>query len=178
MKSAILIIMVNIALFLILDHFERKVKTMIKDVRKYICDREKCLNYVKESVKSCTRKDLVSVISQSDLVKMDKNIRNTFFECNYDKLGNVFLFDEINPKLVSAYIVNNIELKVNTDIVYKYVCRTQMIIINEFYKKIKDGVIPWMCPLKNAQENVKYINNYKKLVSNRLNYPIKMIRGI
>lgn len=127
--------MVNIALFLILDHFERKVKTMIKDVRKYICDREECLNYVKESVKSCTRKDLVSVISQSDLVKMDKNIRNTFFECNYDKLGNVFLFDEINPKLVSEYIVNNIELKVNTDIVYKYVCRTQMIIINEFYKK-------------------------------------------
>lgn len=151
---------------------------MIEDVKEYLCSREECLNDINESIKSCSRKDLVSVMSQSNIVKIDKNMRDYFFECNYDEKGNVFLFDEISPRLVAKYIINNNIMDLDNEIVYAYVCRTQMRVINKFYSDIKNGNINWMCPLKDVKNNKKYQNRYNKLVENRLNYPIKRLRGI
>ena len=105
-------------------------------------------------------------------------MRDYFFECNYDGKGNVFLFDEISPRLVAKYIINNITVDLDNEIVYAYVCRTQMRVINKFYNDIKKGNINWMCPLRDVRNNKKYQNRYNKLVQYRLNYPIKRLRGI
>ena len=151
---------------------------MIEDVKKYLCSREECLNDINISIKSCSRKDLVSRISHSDLVKMDRNIRAYFFECNYDEQGNVFLFDEISPKLIAEYITTNISLNVADELIYAYVCRTQMRIINSFYDEIKKGNYVWYGSLKNMNNFEKNRKIYEKLVKNRLQSPVKRLRGI
>ena len=135
---------------------------MIEDIRMYLCSREECLNDIDESIKSCSRKDLVSRMSHSDILKLDKNIRNTFFACNFDARGNVFLFDEI---------------EVDNDIIFAYVCRTQMKIINEFYKEITKGQISWAFNTNVISKQI-YEDKYYKLVQDRLKYPIKRLRGI
>ena len=151
---------------------------MIKDVKKYLCSREECLNDINASIKSCTRKDLISRISHSDLVKMDRNIRDYFFECNYDEQGNVFLFDELSPKLIAEYIVENVFLSVENDVVYAYVCRTQMKVINKFYDIIRKGNLEWQVTFKNIDNNDKKFKKYRKLVEIRLKTPVKRLRGI
>ena len=150
---------------------------MIEDIRMYLCSREECLNDIDESIKSCSRKDLVSRMSHSDILKLDKNIRNTFFACNFDARGNVFLFDEISPKLIAKYIANNLEIEVDNDIIFAYVCRTQMKIINEFYKEITKGQISWAFNTNVISKQI-YEDKYYKLVQDRLKYPIKRLRGI
>ena len=151
---------------------------MINDVKKYLCSREECLNAINMSIKSISRKDLVNTISHSDLMKMDANIRNIFFECNYDEQGNVFLFDELDPKLISEYIVENVSLNVGNEVIYAYVCRTHMKIINKFYDEIKNGYIVWYSSRKSVNNFEKNIKIYDKLVRIRLQSPIKRLRGI
>ena len=80
--------------------------------------------------------------------------------------------------MVAKYIINNITVDLDNEIVYAYVCRTQMRVINKFYNYIKKGNINWMCPLRDVRNNKKYQNRYNKLVQYRLNYPIKRLRGI
>lgn len=82
-------------------------------------------------------------MSHSECFMLDKNIRNTFFACNYDERENVFLFDEINPHLVAKYFIDNYIWQVEDEIIYAYVCRAQMKVINEFYKEIAKGQIFW-----------------------------------
>ena len=151
---------------------------MIKDIKEYLCSREECLNDINESIKNCSRKDLVSKISHSDLMKMDRNIRNVFFECNYDEQGNVFLFDEISPGLISEYIAENVSLSVKNEDIYAYVCRTQMKIINQFYNEIKNGNIVWHGSFKNVNDFEKNGKKYEKLVKDRVQSPVKRLRGI
>ena len=151
---------------------------MIEDVKKYLCSREECLNNINVSIKSCSRKELVSKISHSDLIKMDRNIRSYFFECNYDEQGNVFLFDEISPKLIAKYIVENVCLSIDDEIVYAYVCRTQMKVINKFYDEIKKSMIIWHGSLKKVDNFENNMKKYKDLVDSRLKSPVKRLRGI
>lgn len=151
--------------------------SMIKDVSRYLCSREECLKDIDESIKSCSRKDLISRMSHSECLKLDKNIRNSFFACNYDARGNVFLFDEISPKLVAKYIIDNLALEVEDELIYAYVCRVQMKIINAFYKEIAKGQISWQCATNVISKQI-YEDKYYKLVQDRLKYPIKRLRGI
>ena len=51
-------------------------------------------------------------------------------------------------------------------------------IINKFYSDIQKGNVNWMRPLRDVRNNKKYQDRYNKLVENRLNYPIKRLRGI
>ena len=136
------------------------------------------MNAINMSIKSISRKDLVNKISHSDLIKMDTNIRNIFFECNYDGQGNVFLFDELDPKLIAEYIVENVSLNVGNEVIYAYVCRTQMKIINKFYDTIRKGNLEWYVTFKNIDNNDKKIKKYRKLVGIRLETPLKRLRGI
>ena len=151
---------------------------MIKNVEAYLCSREECLNDINASIKSCSRRDLVSTISHSDLVKMDTNIRNIFFECNYDEKGNVYLFDELSPRLISKYIAENLSLSVGNEVIYAYVCRTQMKIINKFYDEIMNGHIVWYGSRRNVNNFEKNMNKYEKLVNIRLESPVKRLRSI
>lgn len=109
---------------------------------------------------------------------MDTNIRNIFFECNHDEKGNVFLFDELSPRLISKYIEENVSLSVGNEVIYAYVCRTQMKVINKFYDEIKKGHIVWFCSRKNINNFEKNMEIYHKLVRIRLQSPIKKLRGI
>lgn len=151
---------------------------MINDVKKYLCSREECLNAINMSIKSISRKDLVNKISHSDLMKMDTNIRNIFFECNYDEQGNVFLFDELDPKLIAEYIAGNVSLNVGDEVIYAYVCRTQMKIINKFYDEIKNGHIVWHGSRKSVNNFEKNMKKYENLVNVRLKSLVKKLRGI
>ena len=150
---------------------------MIEDIRMYLCSREKCLKDIDESIKGCSRKDLISRMSHSECLMLDKNIRSTFFAYNYDARGNVFLFDEISQKLIAEYITDNLALEVEDELIYAYVCRVQMKIINAFYKEITKGQISWQCATNVISKQI-YEDKYYKLVQDRLKYPIKRLRGI
>lgn len=151
---------------------------MIKDISPFLCSREECLKNINNSIKSCSRKELVSKIPHSDLISLDRNIRNMFFSCYYDDERNVFLFDEINPKLVAKYLISNMHYELEEEIIYAYVCRVQMKKINEFYKDIQGEGRVFRCSARVTWWDKWVDEEYCKLVENRLNYPIKRLRGI
>jgi len=150
---------------------------VIKDISPYLCSREECLEDINNSIKSCSRKELVSRIPHSELCSLDRNIRNMFFSCYYDEVGNVFLFDEMSPKLVAKHVMCNMHYTLEEEVIYAYVCRVQMKMINEFYKDIQ-GEKRVFRSSKVVSWNKRVDEEYCKLIENRLNYPIKRLRGI
>lgn len=80
--------------------------------------------------------------------------------------------------MISEYITENVSLNVGNEVIYAYVCRTHMKIINKFYDEIKNGHIVWHGSRKSVNNFEKNIKIYDKLVRIRLQSPIKRLRGI
>ena len=81
------------------------------DIKKYICSYEESISLIQDGINRYTRNELYSLINNAGVYNgIGMIVRNTFCHANYDDLGNVYLFDELNAKEITSYILNNSSL--------------------------------------------------------------------
>ena len=81
------------------------------DIKKYICSYEESISLIQDGINRYTRNELYSLINNAGVYNgIGMIVRNTFCHANYDDLGNVYLFDELNAKEITSYILNNLAM--------------------------------------------------------------------
>ena len=151
---------------------------MIEDVKPYLCSREVCISSIQDSINQYSRKELANILSTSDAVKISKCVIGVFCDVNYDRNGKLVLFDEIDPKGIAKYIMENKQLNANAEIVYAFVCRTQMKLINAYYKELRKGNLPFKIG-KNIPDNIeKCEKEYIKVGKERIKNGVVQLRGV
>lgn len=152
------------------------------DIKKYICSYEESISLIQDGINRYTQNELYSLINNAGVYNgIGMIVRNTFCHANYDDLGNVYLFDELNAKEITSYILNNPKYKLQPDLIYSCVCYTLQRVINEFYKDLalyeRTGMVGLHYNRKSCElSGADYSNRYEKALLNRLTTGYKKIR--
>ena len=144
------------------------------------CSREECVNSIREGAKNYDKKAIVQKLTHSELIKIGNGVTGIFLSTNYDGNDEVFLFDMLNPKNMTKYILEAKDLDVEFDVAYALVCRKLQKEINLFYKEIQEwgpDRIWWSIVSKRLpKNNEKCVRKYHKMIEERLKDGVKQIR--
>lgn len=153
---------------------------MIDDIKPFLCSREECVNCIREGAKKYDKKAIVQKLSHSELIKIGNGVAWSFMSTNYDSNDEVFLFDMLNPKVMTKYILEEKDLDVEFNVAYALVCRKLQKEINQFYKEIQElgaDKIRWSTTSKKTpKNNEKCVRKYHKMIEERLKGGVKQIR--
>lgn len=152
------------------------------DIKEYLCSYEESISMIKEGINCYTRSELFALINNEGTFSGITNlIRNRFCSTNVDDFGNVYLYDELDPEKITAYILNNSKYQIQKELAYSCVCYAMQRKINAFYKELalyeKNGGINLKFPKKTfvLKEEI-YLDKYKKVMDARITTGYKRIR--
>lgn len=152
---------------------------MIENVEKFLCSPKICIDKIQYWINEYSHSESVDNIGNIDIAQLlGRTIVTNFFSYYFDKNGLIYFPDEIDPKKITEFILNNKEYnQLNFNNVYIYVCRIQMKKINSFYSELnnyeKNGRITYVMG-NNHKCNKK---EYEKRFKERAYQPHKRLAG-
>ena len=147
----------------------------MKDISKFLCSTEECLEKVLKNINEYSRSELYQIIDRSEFLSIGTNISNFFSPAHHDELGHIYLPDQLDPEKITDYLIRTKGYKTEREYICALVCQTMKKKINEFYKEVKDSQKNRYIIFHTSNEKLR--DKYKKELENRLKYPIKRLRG-
>lgn len=150
------------------------------NIKEYICSHEECIEMVREGINHYTKKEMYALMDNHGMSSsISKTIRRKFCGSNMDEDGNVYLFDELNPRKITEYFIG-MGCLVREDVLFAYVCQVLMHEINEFYRNLhlykREAVLAYRLGDKCTKNLKKFYKLYPQAVEKRIETGYKRIR--
>ena len=160
---------------------------VIENMNDYICSTEECIVKIRQGL-SHKMNELYEIIGRPIAISIQREVRNNFFSVNYYYIDNklmIYLFDEVDPDKITAYLMFKRQCSVERPYVYALVCRIQQRVVNEFYKELDEYRknnsfnvrITKSSVLADKKDYEKLTRVYQKALTKRLKSPYKRIRA-
>lgn len=152
------------------------------NIKDYLCSYEESISMIRDGINRYTRNELFTLVNNEGISSgISQLVRYTFCYSNYDDFGNVYLFDELNPQKITAYILDNPKYQIQQELVYSCVCYAMQRVINEFYKDLaiyeKNGMVRFRYNRKLCVLSEKvYQDKYTRAMDARIVTGYKRIR--
>lgn len=156
-------------------------------IHNFVCEKEVCIEKVRAGLMH-TMAELYELVGRSVATSIQRTVGDTFFSANYyvkdDKIM-IYFYDELNPDEMTDFLMREKTYLIESQYVYKLVCRIQQRMINQFYQELDiykkqhfiETKIPKDRQLPDNMQYKKLINAYEKAFIRRANSPYKRIRA-
>lgn len=142
----------------------------------FITDEEDCIEKVKQGALMFADGELAKKIPHEIYCSLSHYALG-FFEACYDRFGNVYLPDQIDPEKVTEHIELEKKPELDHDTIYALVCRKQQKAINDLYKRMKHENCIGIRIHSLDEVNIKKVEeDYHKLYMSRKRQNPKRVR--